>query len=175
MLATLVVLGILSALVVPQIEITRFRMDGAARGTLTALLAAQRSAVKHQHDVVVVFDTVYFEILLHQDANNNGLLDTGERVRRVSLDDGVRFGLGAAPTRTASSAAISFTETQGGFPAVRFHRNGSASQEGSVYLTSARALQGSGHAKDTRAVQVERATGRASWYSYDPPVWRQGF
>lgn len=175
MLAALVVIGILTAVVAPQIQVTRFKMDGAARGSMTALLAAQRSAVKHQHDVVVAFDTLYREIRIHQDANNNGAVDTGERIRRVTMDDGVQFGRGAAPARTAFAGTVSFTETQGGYPALRFHRNGSASQEGTFYLTSVRSAQGSGHAEDTRAVQIDRATGRASWFYYDPPEWKQGF
>lgn len=175
LLIVLVVVGVMSVVVVPHIEVLKYRMDGSVRGFTTALVMAQRSAVNRQHDVVVAFDTAQRRIRLHQDANNDGVVDAGERIRYVTLDEGVRFGLGSAPSLTAeASDAVNFTDAQDGLPAVRFHRNGSASTQGSFYLTSDRAIAG-GYEKDTRAVEVERSTGRATWYTYDPPAWKQGF
>ncbi|HUE76754.1 MAG TPA: GspH/FimT family protein, partial [Longimicrobiales bacterium] len=175
LLIVLVVVGVMSVVVVPHIEVFKYRMDGSVRGFTTALVMAQRSAVNRQHDVVVAFDTAQRRIRIHQDANNDGVVDAGERIRYVTLDEGVRFGLGSAPSLTAeASDAVNFTDAQDGLPAVRFHRNGSASTQGSFYLTSDRAIAG-GYEKDTRAVEVARSTGRATWYTYDPPAWKQGF
>lgn len=176
LLTVLVVVGIMSVLVVPRIEIVKYRMDGQARGVMAALVTAQRSAVKRQHDVVVAFDTINHRIRIHEDEDNDGMLDAGERTRHVPLADAVEFGLGAAPARTAATTrAVSFTELQEGLPAVRFHRSGSATQEGAFYLTSERASGGSGHANDTRSVHVDRATGRTSWYYYEDSEWKLGF
>jgi hypothetical protein len=66
---------------------------------------------------------------------------------------------------------INFTKQVGGMPAVVFHRDGSASEFGGFYLTFATGNR----AKDTRAVEIERATGRAVWYRYSPPSWRRIF
>lgn len=172
----MVVIGVMSVVVVPNIEILKYRMDGSIRGFATALVMAQRAAVNRQHDVVVSFDTSQRRIRIHEDGNNNGVVDADERVRYVTLEDGVRFGLGSAPSLSGGgSGAVNFPEAQDGLPAVRFHRSGSASAQGSFYLTSDRATGSSAYAKDTRAVQVERSTGRASWYSYDDSGWEQGF
>lgn len=74
-----------------------------------------------------------------------------------------------------ATAVITFTETHGGLPAVRFIRNGSASEEGTFYLTSTRAPLDPKYMKDGRAVRVDRATGRVTWYRYTPPRWAEGF
>ena len=175
LLITMTIVGILAVIVVPNIAVWTFRMDGQTRGFVAALIAAQRSAVQRQHDVIVVFDTALQQIRIHEDRDNDGAPDPGERIRLVALDDGVRFGRGAAPARTATStAAISFTETQNGLPLVRFRRNGSASEEGTFYLTSPRSGMAE-YAKDSRAIHVDRATGRATWFHYQEPAWKQGY
>lgn len=174
LLLVLLLVSILGAMMVPNLEIVRFRMDGAARGTVAALVAAQRQAVARQHDVVVAFDTVNRRLRIHQDRNRNGAIDGGEPTRVVPYDVGVAFGLGGAPA-LAGDAAISFTETQDGLPVVRFIRNGSASEEGHIYLTSVRAAKAGRPAIDARAVEVDRATGRITWYSYGPDHWKKAF
>ena len=174
LLIVLVVVSLLSLLVVPNLEIVKYRMDGAVRGMVAALVAAQRQAVTRQHDVIVAFDSVYRGLRIHQDRNNNGTIDAGEPTRMVPFDDGVVFGLGGAPA-LFESETIGFTETQGGLPVVRFIRSGSASEEGHVYLTSSRTARTGEHTKDTRAMKVDRATGRITWYYYDSDEWRQGF
>lgn len=174
-MVVLFVVSLLGLIVVPQMEIVKYRMDGSVRGVVTTLLAAQRVAVKQQHDVVVAFDVANNRIRIHQDANNNGEIDAGERLRFVHLQDGVRFGLGEAqPMSSSETTAVSFLDTQDGLPAVRFLRNGSASEEGAFYITSTRSSTDRRFAKDTRAVQVNRATGRVTWFYFDPPEWRSG-
>lgn len=176
LLTVLVVVGVMSVLVVPRIEVVKYRMDGQARGMMAALVTAQRSAVKRQHDVVVAFDTINHRIRIHEDADNDGTVDPGERTRHVPLTKGVAFGRGAAPARTvATTLAVSFTELQDGLPAVRFRRSGSATQDGAFYLRSERGAAGSEYANDTRTVHVGRATGRTSWYYYEDSEWKLGF
>lgn len=174
LLIVLLFVSILGAMVVPRLEIVRYRMDGAARGTAAALVAAQRQAVARQHDVVVAFDTANRRLRIHQDRNRNGTIDGGEPTRMVPYDVGVVFGLGGAPA-LAGDADISFTETQDGLPMVRFIRNGSASEEGHIHLTSVRAAKAGRPVTDARAVEVDRATGRITWYSYGPDDWKRAF
>lgn len=175
LLVVMAVVGVLGLVVVPSIEIVRFRMDGAARGSMAALVSAQRLAVQRQHDVTVAFDTARVRLLIHEDGNNNGVRDAGERVRRVALDEGVRFGPGAASALASQPEVVSFDEAFDGLPAFRFLRNGSASQEGGFYLTSGRSAAGGGYAEDGRAVRVDRATGRVVWYHYEDAEWKPGF
>jgi hypothetical protein len=63
---------------------------------------------------------------------------------------------------------VTWTETQDGLPALTFRRNGSASEESILYLTSER-----GAVEDTRAIEIERATGRLRCYSYATGTWIQ--
>ena len=176
LLVVMLVVGILGYLVVPNMEIVKYRMDGAIRGYTAALVMAQRAAVQRQHDVAVIFDTAQQRIRIHEDANNDGVIDAGERVRPVVLSEGVLFGVGAAPYRSAShSAAVTFTQTTAdGAPVVRFQRTGSATEHGTIYVTSDRWIRGDKYAGDTRSLDIDRATGRISWYYYDPPQWEQG-
>ena len=169
------IVSVLSVIIIPNIEIVRFRMDGAVRGSVAALVSAQRQAVNMQHDIVVAFDTVSSLLRIHEDADNDGAVDDGERVRVVPFDDGVVFGLDGA-TALFGSTTVAFTETQNGDPVVRFIRNGSASEDGHFYLTSDRAVATAGHPHDTRAVKIDRATGRVTWYYYDSSdQWQKGF
>lgn len=171
----LVIVSVLSAIIVPAIEVVRYQVDGAARASMGALLAAQRVAVKRQHDVIVVFDTAAAQIRIHQDEDNDGTVDNGERVRTVTLDEGVRFGRGSAPALDGFTSTVSFTETAQSNPAVRFIRSGSATEGGAFYLTSGRAEASDSHPEDARMVRVDRATGRVTWYAYTGSAWEQGF
>lgn len=174
LMVVLLVISIMAYMVAPRIEIVRFRMDAAARGGMAALVSAQRLAVQRQHDVAVMMDSVNHMLLVHEDRNNNGVIDDGERVRPVDFDDGVEYGLGSAPSMTGDPAVITFTEVHGDLPAVRFIRNGSASEEGIFYLTSGRARAGNSHPHDTRAIRVDRPTGRVTWFAYETPEWVEG-
>lgn len=174
LLLVLLLVAVLSLLVIPHIEIVKYRMDGATRGAVSALVAAQRQAVVRQHDVIVAFDVANRRLRIHQDSDNSGQIESGEQTRMVSFDAGVVFGLDGAPP-LFSPAVVSFTENQGGLPALRFIRNGSASEEGHIYLTSTRAAATGAHPRDTRAVKVDRATGRVTWYYYDRDEWKKGF
>lgn len=170
----LFVVSLLAYMTVPAFEVVRFTMDGAARGSMAALVSAQRLAVKRQHDVIVTFDTANVRLRIHEDRNNDGQVTEGEPVRVIALDEGVLFGLGQAPAMATDAGVVTFTETQDQLPALRFIRNGSTSEEGAFYLTSRRSDRAAEFARDTRAVRVDRSTGRVSWYLYDPPGWREG-
>jgi prepilin-type N-terminal cleavage/methylation domain-containing protein len=132
LLVVMVVASALAYVAVPAIEVVRFRMDGAARGAVAALVSAQRLAVMRQHDVVVTFDAANHRLRIHEDRDNNGLVGEGEPTRVVAFDDGVVFGIGDARGLDGDAAAVTFTEMQAGLPALRYIRNGSASEEGSL-------------------------------------------
>lgn len=174
LLIVIVIIGIVASFALPRIDYTRFRVDSTMRGVGTSLLAAQRRAVTAQHDVVVTFDAATNAVRLIEDANNNGAIDAGERTRGIPLGEQVVIGLGGAPAHPVGAGPVTFTKTFGGLPAVTFHRNGAASERGGVYFTSRRAVLSGSISNDTRLLEIERATGRVSWYSYRGG-WQRGF
>ncbi|HEX6924211.1 MAG TPA: prepilin-type N-terminal cleavage/methylation domain-containing protein [Longimicrobiaceae bacterium] len=174
-LTILVVLSIVTALAAPRLDFGRYQIEGAMQAVGSVLLAAQRTAVQEGHNVVVAFDLAHSRVRVHSDANNNLLIDNGESVLYEPLGESVRFGRGGAPSFFETPEAISFTGRQDGMPAVVFYRNGAASEEGGFHLTSARAQSDSGYQQDTRALRIERATGRPTWFRREGSSWRQEF
>jgi prepilin-type N-terminal cleavage/methylation domain-containing protein len=176
-LLVLVLLGIATAMAVPRIDVDAYRISSAMEGLGSQLLAAQRRALTEQHDVVVAFDTAARTLRLHDDADDDGAIDVGEQVSFVPLGEGAVFGAGMAPLPSwwQGTGAVSFTHTQGGLPAVTFHRGGSASEEGGVLLTGRLAAAGRGAPRHSHALRIERSTGRVSWYDYDGSRWRTSF
>ncbi len=175
MLIVVTLIGIVVALVAPRIDLTRYRIETAMQSTGMTLLSAQRYAVTRQHDVIVVFDVAAASLRVHFDADNNGAVGGQERVRNYPLGEHVIFGRAGAPPHPTGPEVITFRQRRGGLPAVTFHRNGSASEFGGLYITSRRAQLGGANPEDTRFLRIERATGRTSWFRYRPPSWVLGF
>jgi hypothetical protein len=137
-------------------------------------MAAQRAAVSNQMDVVVFFDSAGRKLTVLWDADNDHVIDSGERRQIITLDDGVQFGRPAGVSaRSFGSGGIVFDQI-GGVPALVFHRNGAANQAGGFYLTSLRAVRTGTKINDTRAIELERATGRTEWFRFQGS-WRRGF
>jgi prepilin-type N-terminal cleavage/methylation domain-containing protein len=175
LLIVLVILGLVVTIAAPKIDTMKYRLESDMQGVGMTLLAAERQAITQQHDVILTFDVANGVIHIIDDANNNGVRDTGERERAVALGEGVVFGRAGAPARPMGPGPVTFIKTVGGFPALVFHRDGSGSEAGGFYLTSTRAVTSGAHVEDSRAIELERATGRGTWYRYGPPVWRRAF
>jgi type II secretory pathway pseudopilin PulG len=175
LIAVLGIIGLTTAIVAPKLDVPHYAIDGAMRSVGTALMAAQRDAVASQHNVIVAFDAASGGIRIHWDADNDEVEDSGERIRVIPLEEGVTFGRApTVPARSFGTSDINFS-TVGSDPAVIFRRNGSASESGGLYLTSVRSLRpGVSRPNDTRAIEFERATGRAEWFRYQG-AWRRGF
>lgn len=177
MLVVVGLIGFLAVIMVPRIDFDHFQVDGGMQAVSTALMAAQREAVAKQHNVAVMFDEANSSLRVLYDLDNDNTVDASERVRVLQLDNHVRFGrAGVAALPQLGNGPITFTRTISGFPSVIFHRNGSASQAGGFYLTSARAAAGAtNHLRDTRALELYRATGRPEWWRYNGVEWKRGF
>lgn len=178
LLELLIVLGIAGAvavIAVPSIDVAGMRVNSSARQVGMTMLNAQRLAVLKQHTVIVSFDTVNLMVGMHEDRNNNGAIDSGERTNYVKLEDGVVFGRGSAPASTFGGAAVTFVKVQSGMPAVSFNRSGSAGENGGFYMTSKRSSAANQFARDTRAFEVNRGTGRTTMYTYSPVGWKRSF
>jgi prepilin-type N-terminal cleavage/methylation domain-containing protein len=168
----LVLMGVLLALAAPRFNLSRTRTEAGVHALATELMAAQRAAVSGQHDVVVAFDQAQRQLRVHHDLDNDAAVDGGEPVRMRPLERGVVFGRGGAGALAQlGGQPVSFTRTQGGLPAVTFNRAGSASEEGGAYLTAPPA--NSPPPSSTRAVVVDRATGRAVIWRYTGSAWER--
>jgi prepilin-type N-terminal cleavage/methylation domain-containing protein len=169
-----VVVSILSLILLitwPRINPQREGVRSAAAEIQMLLQRAQRTAVLNQHNVRVVFEIDERRALLHLDRNNDGEIQEGEPWQVFPLPDAIGFGLNGVPALHWGSDAISFPDQT-----VTFHRDGSASAEGGVYVSSRRQLLGGGRPDETRAVEVVRATGtvRCRGFAAGPGEWREG-
>jgi prepilin-type N-terminal cleavage/methylation domain-containing protein len=169
----LLLVGVMAGIVIPVLRPEGFQMNSAVMEVATTLMAQQRNAALRQHDVVLAFDTAHRRIRVHEDRDNDGEMEDGERYWMVELDEGIAFGRGSSPARPLSSDALSLAQSQDGLPSLTFHRNGSASEEAIVYLTSERSLVAGAFEEDGRAVEIERATGRVVCLSYAPGFWQE--
>jgi prepilin-type N-terminal cleavage/methylation domain-containing protein len=172
-LTVIVIIGIMTGIAIPRSRLTTYRATSGAQVVATTLIYAQRQAISRQADTRVAFDVANNEIRIHEDADNDNVIDANERVTMTALPEGVTFGLGGAPARAMGGATVNFTRTQGILPMVVFHRDGSASENGGVYVTTIDGLN-VGRTADVRAVEVSRATGRAAWFSYATDAWKEG-
>jgi prepilin-type N-terminal cleavage/methylation domain-containing protein len=171
----LAILGLLAVIALPNIDLGRYQANSAMQGIGSTLLAAQRRAVTRQHDIVVTFNIATNAMSVHEDANNDGDVDADERNIAYPVGDKIVFGAGGAPDHPIGPGPITFTKVVRGFPALTFHRNGSASESGGFYLTTRRALSAGGIPTDGRVIEVERSTGRTSWFRFVNGQWRRGF
>ena len=176
-LLVVAIVGILTVVALPRIDLYRIQANAAVQIMSTTMVATQREALTKQHDMILTFDVPNRRMRMVWDANSNSTVDAGERTRTIPLDTRISFGLGGAPARAFGGAAINFNKTINGLPALIFHRNGSASGIGGFYLTSTRAvLDGTTKwNRDTRAVEIVRATGRTEWFKYNGTAWTRGF
>jgi type II secretory pathway pseudopilin PulG len=169
LIIVLLIVVLILGMAAPRIDLGRIRVDTSAMRVSTYLLAAQRMAVTKQHDVRVLFDEAERALVIHEDANNDGIQDPGERLRTERLDDGIVFGLGDDPL-SGDGAALTFALGDEGVPTLTYRRNGSASEEGAAHLTALPA----GRLTYDRAVHVTRATGLTRCWSRASEQWKEG-
>ncbi len=177
MLVAMIIIGLLSAIVIPRLDTSKTRAKAAALRVGATLLAVQREAIGKQHDMVVMIDTAGRRLRILDDSTNDGIWNNNERVRSVEIADGIQFGRPAGVTaRPFGSNPVNFTtvEPTTGLPAMVFYRNGSAKEYGGLYISSPKAMSG-GTKEGVFALELSRATGRAEWYNWNGSAWKRGF
>ena len=166
-LIVVVMIALIAGFAVPKLNIAKFKADAGARLLVSTMQLAERTAVQRQHDVVLGFDLTNHRIRIHEDRNNNRALDTGEPVRWRTLEEGIRF---QTPPRslgggTSGLAAVTGSDirTIDGMPTIIVHRDGSTNTSAELFLTTPRGALG-----DFRGVRLTQATGRLTWWIYNP-------
>ena len=136
------------------------------------LNATQRLAVLRQHDIRVTFMTADRKLQVLHDADNDGTADTGEETQVIELPETIGFGMAGVPSLGSGTGPITFATSTDEDPVLTFHRNGSASSSGYIYL---RPLVGSvsESALGVRALAIERATGEIRCFSYRTGAWEE--
>lgn len=169
MVLVMAIVGIVASMMSPLFTPDRWRADSAVQELAMGLNAAQRLAVLRQHDLVVTFGAADHVITVHSDEDNDGVRDAGEDVRIQQLPENMRFGGEGVPALPRGGSPVNFA-SGGKDTTLTFHRNGSASASGVVYV---RPLSGSmsGEPGAVRALSVERATGEVRCYSYRTGTW----
>jgi type II secretory pathway pseudopilin PulG len=168
----LIIAAVLLGLAIPRIEYTRYRSDAAAQQLAGAVQLAQHAALLRQCDVLFSVDTARGMVRIVEDANNDKVIQSTERVVWKSLGEGPRFraapvGLHGAITSALVAASV---DTVGGLPTITFHRDGSTSSNLELYVGATMRRGGI----DWRAVEVLSANGRADWYRGNGSIWRLG-
>ena len=104
-------------------------------------------------------------------ANNDATVGSSERISWKALDESRVFHIPPQGINGAVSAAVSGTNLQtiGGLPSIIFRRNGAASTNLEVYLTSTENKPG-----DFRAITVEQAIARSTWFRHLNNQWKSG-
>jgi len=171
MLIVLATLGIIASMAIPRIDFDRYRADAAGRMARVILQSAQRSAILRQSNMVVSFDASRGALVVLEDANNNGVVDGGERVVVRAFADGARFAPPPAALSGCGATAIngSALSLVNGLPSIAFLRDGAASSDLCVYMTA-----GNGSPANLRAIRLTQATGRAEYWKYSASTWIPG-
>jgi prepilin-type N-terminal cleavage/methylation domain-containing protein len=169
----IVLIGTVAAIALPRIGVSRYQANAAARAVTGTLSYAQRTAISQQANINVAFDAARRGMRVHEDRDNDLNMDPGERVTFTPLAEGMTFGRGGAAARPFGGADIQLTRQQDGLPVLIFRRDGTLSEEGGIYLSTISGLA-VGRATDVRAVDLTRATGRATWFTYATGTWKRG-
>jgi type II secretory pathway pseudopilin PulG len=169
----LTLIGLMLAMGLPRLDLTRYRADAAVQNLRSVLMQAQRTALLRQYDVVITIDTVNGALKTFEDANNDGIIQSSEHKRTYTLSDGMTFatpvtGLDSAGTPAVSGAQLGSLNA---LPSVTFHRDGAASSDLQLYLASP-----AGPNRTWRAIRLTQSTGRSDWYRYNVKAgtWVQG-
>jgi prepilin-type N-terminal cleavage/methylation domain-containing protein len=173
-LMVIVLIALVAAFGIPKLNIAGYRINAGVRSLTSLIERAQRMAVTDQNNVNVLFDTGNNQIKIHDDNNNDNAVQSGERISTYPMPEGVTFGRTGAPVRLYSTTDVSCTRTENGLREIIFRRDGSASENCGLYITTTTA-QKSSRPQDARSIEVIRSTGRVEWYQYNGSSWIKKF
>jgi len=171
MLIAIVLIAVIAAFALPRLDFVDMRLDANMRIVRSVLQQSWRASIQKQHDLVVSFDVATHRVRIVEDMDNDGAIDSGERVSWRPLEEGVLFDVPPAGVNGSVGAAVAGpgVRTLTAFPSVIFHRNGSTSGDIEIYL-SAQKRGGKGW----RALTVAQTTGRSDWFRAVNGTWQSG-
>ena len=153
----LVMMAVVARMALPKLNMSQFRADAAAQQVRSVFQTAQRTSLTRQFDVIVSVDTTTFGLRIAEDSSNDGIIQSNEWKFWRPTGEGNTFAIppkGLNGT-VASPVVGSNIKSVTNLPSIIFHRDGSTSSDGEVYVQSS--YKGR---TDYRAITVTRATGR---------------
>lgn len=172
LMIVLAMIAIIAAMGAPKLNTSAYKSDACARLIRGTLQVAQRNAITRQSNVVVSFDAANNRLRVLEDANDNGTVDAGERVTNVPLDEGTRMAIpsmGRVGGATAATAVLGTAlRTFDGMPSIIFRRDGSASSDVELYITTRTSVVG-----DYRALLLTPSTGTVDQFRYTGSIWKR--
>jgi prepilin-type N-terminal cleavage/methylation domain-containing protein len=167
LLVTLSIMGLLAAMAMPRMDLSRTRSDAALRQLTMLCIQAQRTALSKQYNVILSVDEATSRVRMVEDRNNSGTFDTGDRMMWMALEPGVTFVPAPAPLE-GITGTVSFVRPKvvDSFQSVIFRRNGAASSDGIVVFSAKPSDPGA-----ARAVMITQGTGRADGYKWSGAQW----
>ena len=169
MIITMTIIGIVSAIAIPNFSKwkEKHEINGQAQKVYFDLMLARTTAVKANNDVRVTFNTTSDSYKVHDDTNGDGVEDSGEALKTITLENNVQFAFNSGISDidgNSVSAAVSFSGSQ----TVTFDSRGQASASGSVFMLHTEDV---GKTSDrARSISVLKATGAVDYWSYDAAV-----
>ncbi len=170
LLMVMAIIAIVAAWALPKFSIARYRADAAGRLVRAQMQTAQRNAITRQSNVIVSFDLTNNRLRVVQDYNNNDTLNTTDLVNYRHLEEGARFVTptwngpnGTTPTAPVVGAGL---KTVSSLTSVIFRRDGSASTDAEVYVTTRDAVK-----EEFRCVTVTGSTGKTDLYKWNGSTW----
>ena len=174
MLVVVSMIAIMAAIAMPRVRLEREQVDAASRTIAFALMTARSESVLRGHNVLVQFDTTNAMVRTVWDANNNLKADVGEKTRPFPLSERVVFGRGSGvPAIGGAAAQVPAMLTASGYPTLILTRSGSVDRGVTLYVTARKARTGVDRNTDTRALQIDRATARATVFVFNNAGWRR--
>ena len=168
-----VIIGIMAKVALPNFNINRYRADGAGRLARVILQEAQRNAITRQSNVIVSVDVNYNRFRVVQDYNNNDTINTTDLVTWRNMGDGAKFAqpawtgaVGADSVVPTAAYAGAGLRTVSGLPTIIFRRDGSASTDFYVYVTTRANVP-----TEYREIICAASTGRCDLYKYNGKGW----
>ena len=166
LLWVIVILSILAAMAIPRLDWMKFRLGAESRNIALQMTYAQRLAVSLQHNVQVTVDHAAKRLVVDEDKNNDGVYGSNERRRVIQLEDGVNFERNGVAALPIPASPTELTR-------IIFRRDGTADQAGVIFLNTGRGIA-LGTNKDSRAIEITRAAGRGTTYSFISGTWVKG-
>ena len=157
LIVVLVMMAVIMRMALPKLNTGAFRADAAAQQVRSVFQTAQRTSLTRQFDVIVSVDTTTFGLRIAEDSSNDGIIQSNEWKFWRPTGEGNSF---AVPPKglngtVASPVVGTAIKSVSNLPSIVFHRDGSTSSDGEVYVQSS--YKGR---TDYRAITVTRATGR---------------
>ena len=172
LLVVLTLIGITAAIVIPKLDLLAIRVNATSRSLVTFVAAAQQRAILSQRNVLVLFDSAGRRITLHEDTDNDGVADAGERSRVLELESGVLFTRGSSAAGPPGDSVLNMRNI-GARRGFVFRRNGSASESAGFYIGTERQRGSARYASDVRAFTLDRGTGRLTRWIVRSGQWQR--